>query len=80
MLTDVAGASASAAATCKTNTPRDIWKIWGLYFVPDKSPEIMSPGQTLAAGYASCTGLSIFLADACRAVGIPARVAGAAAG
>jgi transglutaminase-like putative cysteine protease len=32
--------------------------------------------QVIAAGYASCTGLSIFLVAACRAVGIPARVAG----
>ncbi len=29
------------------------------------------------AGFASCTGLSIFLVDALRAVGVPARVAGA---
>ncbi len=32
--------------------------------------------QVIAAGYASCTGLSIFLVNACRAVGIPARVTG----
>jgi transglutaminase-like putative cysteine protease len=32
--------------------------------------------QVIAAGYASCTGLSIFLVDALRAVGIPARVTG----
>lgn len=32
--------------------------------------------QVIAAGYASCTGLAIFLVNACRAVGIPARVAG----
>jgi len=36
-----------------------------------------SPYETLEAeGYASCTGLSIMLTDACRAVGVPARVAG----
>ncbi len=57
--------------------------VWGLFhdppifFKPDQTPEIMAPGQVIAAGYASCTGLSIFLASACRAVGIPARVAGA---
>lgn len=55
---------------------RDIWAIWGLRFVPDQTPEIMSVGQVLAKGYASCTGLSIFLVNACRAVGIPARIAG----
>ena len=31
-----------------------------------QTPEIMSPSQVIAAGYASCTGLSIFLVDACR--------------
>ena len=34
-----------------------------------QTPEIMSPSQVIAAGYASCTGLSIFLVDACRWVG-----------
>ncbi len=35
-----------------------------------------SPYESAAAGYASCTGLSILLIDACRAVGIPARLVG----
>lgn len=55
---------------------RHIWSFWGIYFKPQQTPEIMSPTQTIRAGYASCTGLSIFLVNACRAVGIPARVAG----
>ncbi|KAF8070875.1 hypothetical protein HT031_000956 [Scenedesmus sp. PABB004] len=71
----VAGAASLADAAQALNA--GIWAACGgIHFVPDKSPEIMSPGQVLAAGYASCTGLSIFLADACRAFGIPARVAG----
>ena len=37
-----------------------------------------SPQESIAQGLASCTGLSIILADACRSVGIPARVAGTA--
>ena len=36
------------------------------------------PFETIESGKASCTGLSILLADACRAVGIPARLAGTA--
>jgi hypothetical protein len=32
--------------------------------------------ETLESGTATCTGLSILLVDACRAVGIPARVVG----
>ena len=35
-----------------------------------------SPSESIEAGYASCTGLSIMLVDACRAVGIPARMTG----
>lgn len=35
-----------------------------------------SPYESVEANYASCTGLSILLVDACRAVGVPARVVG----
>jgi hypothetical protein len=35
-----------------------------------------SPKESIEQGLASCTGLSIILADACRSVGIPARLAG----
>ena len=35
-----------------------------------------SPWQSIDQNSASCTGLSIMLANACRAVGIPARLAG----
>lgn len=35
-----------------------------------------APFESIEQGLASCTGLSIMLTDACRAVGIPARLAG----
>lgn len=35
-----------------------------------------SPFESIEAGFASCTGLSIMLTDALRAVGVPARIAG----
>ena len=35
-----------------------------------------APFESIEQGLASCSGLSIMLADACRAVGIPARLAG----
>lgn len=35
-----------------------------------------SPSESIDQGLASCTGLSILLVDACRAVGVPARLAG----
>lgn len=48
-----------------------------LQFKANMTPQVMAPlTQTLAFGFASCTGMSIFLADCMRAVGIPARVVG----
>lgn len=35
-----------------------------------------SPYETIESGLASCTGLSVLLVDACRAVGVPARIVG----
>lgn len=35
-----------------------------------------SPFESMESGLASCTGLSVILVDACRAVGVPARIVG----
>lgn len=35
-----------------------------------------SPAESIKAGLASCSGLSVILIDACRAVGVPARFVG----
>jgi hypothetical protein len=48
-------------------------------FVAGQTPAIFDPASVLAFGYASCTGTSILLAEALRAAGIAARVAGTAA-
>merc|ERR550537_1137988 len=41
------------------------------------TPQVMAPlSETLEKGYASCTGMSIFLANCMRSVGIPARIVG----
>mmetsp|Transcript_29053 Transcript_29053/g.67584 ORF Transcript_29053/g.67584 Transcript_29053/m.67584 type:complete len:318 (+) Transcript_29053:63-1016(+) len=46
-------------------------------FKGNNTPQVMAPiSETLAKGYASCTGVSIFAADALRSVGVPARVVG----
>jgi pimeloyl-ACP methyl ester carboxylesterase len=45
------------------------------YSTARKRPD-QSPLETMESGIATCTGLSILLVDACRAVGVPARVAG----
>ena len=45
------------------------------YSTQRKKPH-QSPGESMELGLASCTGLSILLVDACRSVGVPARLAG----
>lgn len=54
-------------------------KIFGIvkvgYSTKRKRPD-QSPAESMETGMATCTGLSIILVDACRSVGVPARVAG----
>jgi len=45
------------------------------YSTKRKAPN-QSPKESIETGLASCTGLSILLSDACRAVAIPTRVVG----
>jgi hypothetical protein len=45
------------------------------YSTERKKPH-QSPKESIAQGKCSCTGLSILLADACRSVAVPARLAG----
>jgi hypothetical protein len=45
------------------------------YSTARKKPN-QSPKESIETGLASCSGLSVLLADACRAVGVPARVVG----
>lgn len=51
-----------------------------LEFKGNNTPQVMAPvSETLSKGYASCTGLSIFVTDVLRTVGVPARVVGTSA-
>jgi hypothetical protein len=45
-------------------------------YAPQRLKPHQSPKESIANGTASCTGLSILLSDACRAVAVPARLAG----
>lgn len=45
------------------------------YSTKRRAPD-QGPLETMETGLATCTGLSILLVDACRAVGVPARIAG----
>jgi hypothetical protein len=54
-----------------------IFKQVNVGYHPTRRPKPdQSPYESIAAGCASCSGLSILLIDACRAVGVPARFVG----
>ncbi len=77
---------APAARQCRTPTDaalllnKDVYAQLHVRFHPTKRPKTeQSPYESAEAGYASCTGMSILLIDACRSVGIPARLVGSPA-
>jgi hypothetical protein len=53
-----------------------IFKQLGVKFSTKRAKADQSPYETIEGGMASCTGLSVLLIDACRAVGVPARMVG----
>ncbi len=53
-----------------------LFKQLGVRYSTERLRADQSPRQTIDTGLASCTGLSILLVAACRAVGIPARLVG----
>jgi len=53
-----------------------IFNMLNVRFSRSRPKADQSPYETIGAGMASCTGLSVLLVDACRAVGVPARFAG----
>ncbi|MGC4033124.1 MAG: transglutaminase domain-containing protein [Tepidisphaeraceae bacterium] len=53
---------------------RTIFKATGVsYHATKRRKPDQSPAESMKIGFASCTGLSIMLVDACRSVGIPAH-------
>jgi poly(3-hydroxybutyrate) depolymerase len=55
---------------------RELFKKIGVHYNTGRKRNNQSPAESIDQGKATCTGLSIILVDACRAVGIPARIAG----
>jgi len=53
-----------------------IYGMLNVHFSRRRPKTDMSPNETIEVGRASCTGMSILLVAACRAVGVPARFAG----
>jgi hypothetical protein len=54
----------------------ELYKKLNVHYSPQRRAPNLSPKESIAQTTASCTGLSIILCDACRAIGVPARVAG----
>jgi pimeloyl-ACP methyl ester carboxylesterase len=51
-----------------------LFKLTGVRYSTQRRRADQGPLETMDTGLATCTGLSILLVDACRAVGVPARV------
>ena len=70
----VANAKTPAEAAAILNN--QIFSMLGVVYSTERPKANQSPYESIEAGMASCTGLSVLLIDACRAVGVPARFVG----
>ncbi|MBP5791584.1 MAG: transglutaminase domain-containing protein [Kiritimatiellae bacterium] len=70
----VAGCTNAYEAAVKLD--RSIWDLVGVHYDTRRDKARQSPRHSMRIGMASCTGISIILIDACRALGIPARLVG----
>jgi meiotically up-regulated gene 157 (Mug157) protein/transglutaminase-like putative cysteine protease len=68
--------------TCKTPSEaaqtlnRQIFPLFNVKYSTARKKPDQSPLESMQSGLATCSGLSILLVDACRVVGVPARVVG----
>jgi len=53
---------------------RRLFKATNVRYSTERRTADQGPLETMSSGKATCTGLSILLVDACRAMGVPARV------
>ncbi len=70
----VAGVESPALAAARLNG--SIFKELGVRYSRQRRRADQGPRESIETGLASCSGLSVLLIDACRAVGIPARFVG----
>ena len=70
----VKGCTNASLAAARLN--QKVFPAISVHYSTQRPKADQSPYESIEAGMASCTGLSILLVDACRAVGIPARFAG----
>lgn len=73
---------ASLVADCQTpgeaaqRLNQKLFKLVNVKYSTKRKRADQSPLESMESGLATCTGLSILLVDACRSVGVPARVVG----
>lgn len=71
---------APLVADCKTPGAaakvlnEELFDLVNVHYSTKRRRALQAPGESIAQGRATCTGLSILLADACRSVGVPARI------
>jgi len=70
----VQDAKSPADAAARLN--QQVFPMVNVKYSTQRKKADQSPLESMASGLASCTGLSVLLVDACRAVGIPARIVG----
>jgi predicted esterase len=70
----IEGATSSGDAAKRIN--QKLFSIVKVKYSTERKKADQSPSESMESGKATCTGLSVLLVDACRSVGIPARVAG----
>ena len=70
----IADCKTSAEAAQELNSK--FFKKIGVKYSTKRKKANQSPSESMEQGLASCTGLSILLVDACRSVGVPARLTG----
>jgi hypothetical protein len=70
----VKGCKTPADAAQRLNA--ELFKKVKVRYSTEREKPQQSPQESMASGMASCTGLSILLADACRSVAVPARLVG----
>lgn len=71
-------AEARTPTEAATILNREVFPLVGVRYSTKRPKPDQSPSESIEAGMASCTGLTVLLVDACRAVGVPARFAGTA--
>jgi len=71
-------AEATTAEQAAQIINRELFALTGVRYSTQRRRPHQNTLETLELGLASCTGLSIMLIDACRSVGIPARLVGIA--